>query len=586
MVSFADRALRYARAVLAGDRIAGKWVKGACRRFLDDLERTDWPFELDHAEASRACEFMERLPHVKGDWAKPQFLAGELRYPCLVLEDWEVFILVNLFAWRDRNTGLRRFRRAYIEVARKNAKSTLAAGIGLYMLAADEEEGAEVYAAATKKDQAKILWEVARQMVMRQPEFRQLGVGYTKTSIFVEDTGSKFLPLGRDSDTQDGLNTHCFISDELHAQKDRGLYDVLDSSTGARAQPLGIGITTAGSNRAGVCYEQRKYLSALLNDVLHRHEGLGYALRGKRHEDERYFGVIYTLDTSQDYGEGREGDDWADPAVWAKANPNLGISVMLEDMHAACTKAKASTASQNEFRTKRCNEWVNADQSWMDMARWEQCGDPKLKAERFRGANVCVGLDAAFKTDVFAKIKVIKEGDDYYAFGEYFMPQSQVEKEGNEHFAAWAEDGLIRVSEGQVVDIEQVRDGIHADSELHALEEVAFDPAQLTQFASEMIDEGYTMVELRPTVLNFSETMKFLDEIVRTGRFHHDGDPVLEWMVSNVVCHTDAKDNIYPRKEAPENKIDGVVGLIMALARARVHESGSFEDFVNNAIVA
>ncbi|HJT63093.1 MAG TPA: terminase large subunit [Burkholderiales bacterium] len=600
---YVARAESYARRVIAGDILACKWVKAACQRQLDDLARVAardeaWPFYFDCEEAIRWCQFVELMPHVKGDLAKPERTEEGLVYPKIVLEDAQAFFIAVLFGWLRVDNRLRRFRRAYLEEARKNTKSTLLAALALGMLAIDGEEGPEVYTAATKKDQAKIIWEeVACEMVRRQPEFKQLGVAFNKSRMYCTRNGGKFTPLARDYGSLDGLNTSCFISDEMHAQKDRGLYDVLDSSTGGRSQPLGIGITTAGTDRSGVCYAQRSYLVKILNAVLHRHGGLGYTIKGGTAEDETYFGLIYTLDDS--YGDKRADDDWGDEAVWAKANPMLlathnaaYAAGLLADLRAQCRRALSMPSEQSEFRTKRCNQWLNADVAWMDMAAWRRCEDAELAEDEFTGADCIAALDAAFKTDLFAKVKLFEKSGHYYAFGRYYAPARMLNLKGNDHLKSWAEHGLIVETPGEVVDIEAVREDligtaalvkragparaalirgarpeVPGDAGRHNLTEIAFDPAQLTQFAGEMIEDGYTMVEMRPTVLNFSEPMKFLEELVLQGKFHHDGDPVLEWMISNVVCHRDRKDNIYPNKERPENKIDGVIGLLMTLAR-------------------
>ena len=567
-----------------GEVIACRWVKAACRRHLDDLERSakdpKWPYRFDVLKAARVCEFKELLPHIKGDWAKPVLKDGRLVLPKILLEDWQVFFNAVLFGWVSRETGLRRFRRAYIEVARKNTKSTDVAGTGLYMLAADDEQSPEVYTAATKKDQAKIVWEVAQQMVMREPEFKALGIGFNKSRIYNSHSAGVFQPLARDYGSLDGLNTSCFISDELHAQKDRRLYDVLDSSTGARTQSLGIGITTAGTDRSGVCFAQRRYVAKLLNTVLHRHGGMGFKIKGGRAEDETFFGIVYTLD--EDYADGRPDDDWGDEKVWPKANPmllathnHLYAATLLADLRGMVQKARTMPSEQGEFRTKRCNQWVGADTSWMDMGAWTKRADADLDEGELGDVDACVGLDAAFKTDLFAKVKVVERDGHFYVFGRYYAPQRMLQKEGNEQLAAWAQEGWIVETPGAVVDIERVREDLREDLKKNAVLEVPYDPAQLTQFATEMLEEGAPMVELRPTVLNFSEPMKRILELVLQDRLHHNGDPVLEWMMANVVCHRDHKDNIYPNKETPENKIDGVVALIMALGRLLVRDRGA-----------
>ncbi|HCZ49391.1 MAG TPA: hypothetical protein DCZ11_10330 [Gammaproteobacteria bacterium] len=385
--------------------------------------------------------------------------------------------------------------------------------------------------------------------------------------------------MGRDSDTQDGLSAHGFVGDELHAWKDRALWDVLASSTGAREQPMGIAITTAGYNSCGICWELEQYVQKVLNATLLRHDGMGYRVSGHAVDDDAWFGLIYALDT--DYADGREADQWFDEQHWIKANPNLGVSVFLNDLRAECRKAINSPQSQPEFRTKKCNEWLAADTAWMDMAAWDRCADPALRLEDFGGERCWSALDAAFKTDVFANMRLFERSGHYYAFGSYWLPETKADPEGAPEFYGWAQEGLLTLSPGPVVDIELVRQSIEDDSTRFDLVEVPYDPAQLTQFASEQLEAGVPMVEIRPTMLNFSEPMKRVQELVLAGKFHHNGDPVLRWMVSNVVCHRDAKDNIYPRKpkgEEDARKIDGVIALIMAMARAMVIENAGPPD--------
>ncbi|MEQ1883351.1 MAG: terminase TerL endonuclease subunit, partial [Burkholderiales bacterium] len=258
-----------------------------------------------------------------------------------------------------------------------------------------------------------------------------------------------------------------------------------------------------------------------------------------------------------------------DPKVWIKANPNLGISVNVEDLENKCRKAKASTQSQGEFRTKHCNQWIASESAWMDMTQWNACGDPSLRAENFAHEECMIGMDAAFKSDIFAKVKVFRRDDHYYAFGEYWVPKPKLEEKALAHISGWALQGLIHAVDDEVIDIGPIKEALRHDAELHVVKEVPFDPAQLTQFATEMIGEGFEMVEIRPTVNNFSEPMKQLGDLVLRGNFHHNGDPVLAWMIGNVIFHRDEKDNIYPKKDKHNQwkKIDGAIALIMALAR-------------------
>ena len=565
-VDHVAESLDYAYDVLAGKIPACKWVKAACQRQLDDLGRWEsdpaWPFEWSPAAADRVIRFIENTRHIKGP------LAGER----IRLEIWQKFGLACVFGWLRKDNGFRRFRSVYEEVPRKNAKSTKIAPIGLYMLVADGEMGAEVYSAATKEEQARIVFEIGQQMARMDPEFRaRFGVKIFKKALAVEETASKFRPLAADADSLDGLNVSCALIDELHAHKTGAVHDVLDSGTGARAQPLLWKITTAGSNRAGVCYDQRTYLTKILNSVLKRHGGMDYRVEGEAVDDEAFWGVIYTID---------EGDDFFDETTWRKANPNYGISVEPDDMMRMAQVARVQARALTEFLTKRLNVWVNADSAWMNMLAWDACADRTLREEGFEGERCIVALDAAFKKDLFAKMKVFKRGEHVYAFGRYYTHQELVEQKENEHLAAWTREGYIRTTPGNVLDIQAVReellgkpaDDLRGDLQRFEVAEVAFDPAQLTQFATEIAEEGLTAVEIRPTVLNFSPAMKELEELVISKRFHHNGDPVLSWAISNVVCHVDAKDNIYPRKDDRAKKIDPAIALIMAIARMMFQE--------------
>jgi phage terminase large subunit-like protein len=561
---YVERATYYAEEVLAGRIPACRWTKAACRRYLDDLERQagDWPYVLDHAAANRACAFVELMPHVEGEWAKPLIVDGAILVQKLRLELWQVFILVNLFGWLSKATRLRRFRRAYEEVARKNGKSPKAAAVALYLTFADGEPGAQVYSFASKKEQAQIVWKTAKAMVQKEPEFADLGAAYNTQAIYSLTTHSAFKPLARDHGSLDGLNTSAFVADELHAQKERGLWDVMDSSTGARAQPLGYAITTAGSDRSGVCYEIRAYVCKILNAVLHRHDGLGYKVDGDAVEDDTWFGIIYTVD---------EEDDPFDEACWPKANPNLNVSVKLDDLRSQAAKARVMSSATNEFLTKRLNVWVNADTAWMDMRAWRKCGDPSLEPGQFAGEECIASLDLATKNDIASKARVFRREIDgvshYYAFVTNYLNEEAVQGSGNSQYPGWARDGYLTVTPGNVTDFGRVKDELRQDAKDFRMAEVPYDPYQATQLAQEMLAEGLPMVELKQIVQYMSEPMKELEALVLQGRFHHDGCPVLEWMVSNVVCHRDVKDNVYPRKERYENKIDGVVAMIMALSR-------------------
>jgi len=558
---YVQMALQYARDVVEGRVVAGKLEIAACKRQLDDLQREvteDWPWVFDAELAARPCEFIELLPHIKGKWAR------ERRK--ITLEGWQCFSLTTVFGWVHHETGLRRFLEVYEEVARKNAKSTKCAGIALYMLGADGEAGAEVYTAATTRDQARIVFDDAKSMAEREPEMRAaLGLEVMQHVLVVPGTASKLAPLAAEGSTLDGLNVHCAIVDEVHAHKRRDVYDVLDTARGAREQSLLWLITTAGSDRSGIGYERRGYAVKVLNGTI---------------RDDRVFALIYTID---------DGDDALDPTVWRKANPNFGVSVLPEEFAAAARKASETPSAMANFLTKRLNVWVNADSAWMDMRAWDRCGDTSLTLDSVKHLPCWVGLDLASKVDIAAKVRVFRDRteDKWYVLGDYYLPERAVTESRNSQYDGWYRRGLLHVTPGEVTDYDQIEEHILNDHSTLDVQEVPFDPHNAVELVNHMNDAGVPMVEMRPTVLNFSEPMKTLEALVLQGKLVHNGDPVLTWMVSNVVCHLDAKDNIYPRKERPENKIDGVVALIMAIGRALAggESAANLDAFLDSPLV-
>lgn len=519
-----------------------QYVAQACQRQLDDLKRKRFVYRFDEERAAHVCRFIELLPHTKGEWAGQS----------ITLEPWQIFILTTVFGWVDK-AGYRRYKVTYLEIPRKNAKSTLSSGVGLYMLTADGEGGAEVYSAATTKDQAKIVWQDAKGMAQKCKGLQaRFGVRTAAHSIYT-DEGSKFLALARDQGGNlDGLNVHCGIIDELHAHKTREVVDVIDTATGARRQPLLWQITTAGFNLAGICYEQRTYAAKVLQ---------------RQFTDEHLFAIIYTID---------EDDDWAHPTSWAKANPNWGISVNVEDIARKGQKAVRVASARGNFKTKHLNVWVNAKEAWMDMVKWAACANPALRIEDFADEECVLAVDLATKVDVAALVALFKRGGHYYLFPYFWLPEAAAEGEDGAHYAGWAEDGYLTLTPGNVTDHNAVQDKARELAVQHQLRSLAYDPWQAHKFATELSDEGLAVAEYRNTVQNFSEPMKELHALVLSGKLEHDDNPVMNWMMSNVVAQLDAKENIFPRKEQPRNKIDGPVAAIMALGEwLHGDESGS-----------
>lgn len=561
-MTHAEKAASYADDVLTGKKIACDYIKRSCERFVRDLNRQNsknFPFYFDEDAANRACKFIERMPHIKGEWAKKGLL--------LEMETWQCFAVANIFGWKCNQTVLdedgnvlmhentRRFRTVYLEVARKNAKSTLLSAIGLYMLIVDGEAGAEIYSAATTHKQAKIVWQDAKLMAEKAAGLKQhFGVDTNAKTIHVVDSAAKFEPLHSQGETLDGLNVHCAINDELHAHKKRDLYDVLETATGSRTQPLVLNITTAGTNKAGICFELRQYLTKVLERVF---------------DDNTFFGLIYTLD---------KDDDPLDRKNWMKANPNYGVSVYPFDMERLAKKAEESPASMNNFLTKRLNVWCNAESAWMNMREWDRQADPTLREEDFYGDPLWIGVDLASKIDMNAVVRLYKRVIDdethVYCFPSFYLPEQAVEDGTNSQYDGWRRRELLQVTPGNIIDMDKIEDDVIAMRDNRDMQEVCYDPGHnATQWAAHLEDEGLDMVEVRPTVMNFSEPLKWWEALVKAGRFHHDGNEIMTWMVSNVVIKYDAKDNIYPRKERPENKIDGPVAVCIGMNRLLADEN-------------
>lgn len=548
---------KYAQDVVCGKICACDLVKKACQRQLDDLIRykSGEKFIFEPEAGDRVCWFIEHLTHVKGE------LAGEE----IKLEPWQIFILHTVFSWKTAS-GIRRFRRVYIEVPRGNGKSCLSSGVALFCLCSDREPGAEVYSFATTRDQAKIVFGDAKEMARQNTKLkRAFDLQVLANSLYVPKTNSYFQAKSAEGSTLDGLNTHLAVIDELHAHKTRAVYDVVETSLGKRRNSLMWVITTAGFDTAGICYEVRSFVKQVLN---------------KEAVDESQFGIIYGLD---------EEDDWTTAEALQKANPNWGVSVRPEIITSLQAKAMARPSAANNFKTKHLDIWCAAASSWMDMPAWNAC-QRNVSLSDFEGSDCYMGLDLGAKNDLTAKVLVfpVEEDDSikYYVFGTYYTPRSALLKSENSQYDGWETLGYLRVTEGAVTDFNQIEEDILEDCSRFNVKAVAYDPWQATQLATRLTDNDVPMVEYRNTVQNMSDPMKWLEALVQDGRLIHEEDPALTWMIGNVVAKRDFKDNIFPRKEIYENKIDGAVALIMALGMCvNEEDAGAFKGYEENSEV-
>lgn len=533
----------YARAVVAGKVLACRWIKLLCQKHLDDLElqaEDSYPYKFEPAKAEKVAKFLQLLPHTKGKWAGKREL--------IKLEPWQLFSVCVPFGWLRKKDGTRRYRTMLVFVPRKNGKSIIGGGLGVYMFTADGEFGAEVYSGATTEKQAWEVFRPAKQMIERTPELREhFGVEVNASNMARLEDGSRFEPvIGKPGD---GSSPSCAIVDEYHEHQDSTLFDTMETGMGAREQPVMLVITTAGSSIGGPCHQLVRDSERMLEGVIDRPD---------------LWPALFTID---------QGDDWTSEEALRKANPNFGISISEDFLLARQRDAMQSATRQATFRTKHLNEWVGAKNAWLNMLRWKEAPSRKSLAE-LDGRPCFIGLDLASKIDIAGNILLFPpvEGDPlWHVHGRYYLPEARVIEELDSNTARYREFdalGLLTLTDGEVIEFEVIKEDLREFAGRFDVQAVAYDPWQATQLAQEMELEGLPMVEVRQTVQNISEPMKEVEALVLQRKLAHGDCPVLTWMASNVVAKLDVKDNIYPNKERPENKIDGIIGLIMALSRA------------------
>jgi len=545
--SFASQVIveQYMDGVSRGKIPACKWVKLAIERHKRDLiNGHERGLVFDPGAAQLAISFFGLLKHSKGEWA------GQT----IILEPWQQFVLWVLFGWKKEVEGklVRRFNISYLEVARKNGKSTLAAGVGIYLMVADGEPGAEVYSAATKKDQARITHSEATRMVKSSPVLRKRLTVF-RDNIHIKDTASKFEPLGRDTDSMDGLNIHGAIIDELHAHKTRDMVDILETAQGARRQPLQFEITTAGFDRESICFQHHEYTEKVLEGIV---------------EDDTWFGIIFTID---------KDDDWEDEKTWLKANPNLGISKKFEYMRDQAAKAKEMPSKLNAFLRLDLDIWTQSETKWIPLDHWLACGK-MVDPVGLRGRSVYAGLDLSSTTDISTLILVAppqSSNDELQVLCRFWIPEEAMHirsKRDRVPYDAWVRQGYITATPGNVIDYDYILSQIDEDAQVYDLQEVAFDRWGATRIVQSIEDMGLTCVQFGQGFASMSSPMKELEKLILSHKIAHGNNPVLNWMADNLVAAIDPAGNIKPDKQRSIEKIDGMVALIMALDRVVRHK--------------
>lgn len=538
-----DYTTMYANDVINGKILACKHVINACERHLNDLKKSkakSFEYEFKPEIAQRWFDLYSYMNLWKGEWHGKKF----------VLEPWQKFIIGSLFGWVRKDNGLRRYKKAYIEMARKNAKTTLMAGIAIGMLAIDGEVGAQVYSAATKEAQARIVVNDAAKIIKSSPLILNESDPFFKVyenrneaqRIICLPTNSFMTALGRDSDSQDGLDISCGIIDEYHAHKSDDLKQVIESGMGARKQPLLCIITTAGFDKISPCFSYRKMITEILI--------------GEK-KDDNTFGIIYTLD---------DEDDWQNSDVWIKSNPNLGVSVKLDFLKSELVDALNQPSKQTAFLTKNLNLWVDAPTTWIGSDIWDACAEPKT-LEQLSG-DCWAGLDLASTGDITC-LHLFFPKTNYYK-PIFFCPAEKAKRRAHNDgvpYDMWAKDGWLYLTDGgggKRTDYNYIKDFILKLPPQIKLKKVAFDKWNSSQLIINLGDAGVNVEGYSQSLSHMSYPTKMFESEVMSNEVRHDGNPVMAWMMRNVILTTDSSDNIKIDKKKSSEKVDGPVAAIMA----------------------
>lgn len=500
---------------------------------------------FDEKKAEKVVKFINNLKHTKGVWHGVPF----------DLLPWQDKVIKDIFG-TVKDNGYRKYNTAYVEIPKKNGKSEIAAAIALYLTCADNEWGAEVYGCAADRQQASIVFDVAVDMVDQCPALKKrIKPVISQKRLVYMPLGSFYQVLSSEAFSKHGLNVHGVIFDELHAQPNRELYDVMTKGSGdARMQPLFFLITTAGTDRNSICYEV--------------HQKAEDILRGKK-IDKTFYPVIYGI---------KDEDDWSLEENWYKANPSLGHTIDIEKVRNAFNSAKENPAEENIFRQLRLNQWVKQSIRWMPMDTWNKCSF-EVNIEKLKGRGCYGGLDLSSTNDITAFVLVfppIPEDDKYYVLPFFWIPEDNLKlrvKRDHVPYDVWKKQGFLETTEGNVIHYAFIENFIDKLGTQFNIKEIAFDRWGAVQMVQNLDGLGFTVVPFGQGYKDMSPPTKELMKITLEKKIAHGGHPVLSWMMDNIFVRTDPAGNIKPDKEKSTEKIDGAVALIMALDRAIRHDT-------------
>ena len=497
-------------------------------------------YYFDKDAAIRAVSFIEKFcTHTKGELAGKPFL----------LEDWQKEIVGNIFGWKNKDTNLRKYRTVFIEVPRKNGKTTLCAAISLYMLFADSERGSEVYAAAGDRNQAGIVFEIAKGMILNNPELTNRSKVF-RNSITHEAKGNFFQAISSDSKTKHGFNSNCVVFDELHTQPNRDLWDTLTTSTGSRRQPLTIAITTAGYDRQSICFEIYKYAKSVESGAI---------------SDDTFYPVIYEAD---------ETDDITKEETWIKANPNYGVSLRKEYMEQESKKAVNVPSYQNTFKRLMLNIWTESLVKWIGHDEWSACHE-EFDYKTLEGAECWGGLDLASTRDISAFVLVFNVEDKIVVLPHLFIPEDNAKKRSDRdgvNYMEWMRDGHVIGTEGDVADYNFIKAKINELSLKYRIQSIAYDRWNASQLVIDLQNDGANMCPFGQGFVSMSAPTKELEKIILAKQIIHNNNPAMNWMLSNVALQEDPAGNIKVAKNKSKEKVDGIVALVMAIGEMMTTE--------------
>lgn len=533
--------LAYWDKIQSGEETVGEKVRQAYKKLAADVSDTESIYEYDARRANHAIEFIENYcKHSKGKWGgKP-----------IDLELWQQAFIAATFGFVHKIDGTRKYREVFLVVARKNGKSTIASGIGLYLQIADGEPGAEVYAVATKKDQAKLVWIESKRMVKKSPVLLKR-IKPLVSELVCEWNDSSFKPLGSDSDTLDGLNVHGAMLDEVHAWKDKNLYDVIVDGTSSREQPLIVMITTAGTVREAV-YDMKYEESERVINGFEDPDG---------YKDERFLPIIYELD---------DRTEWTDPANWKKANPGLGTIKKIDQLQTKVNKAKANPMLVKNLLTKDFNIRETGTEAWLTFE--EVNNQETFNLEDIQGCYAIGGVDLSSTTDLScATLLIMKPNSDkIYALQQYFLPEELVERRSVEDkipYDKWADRGLVTLCNGNKVNYSDVTSWFKRMYDDFGIIPVwiGYDPWNSDYWVEEMKNTGFALEKVRQGALTLSQPMKEMGADLAAKRINYNNNPVTKWNLTNCAVKRDENDNIRPVKgQNQRQRIDGAVSLLIA----------------------